>query len=479
MSEESTSTRRSGSAGLDIDNLFADIVKGAKKLFWIAVLGSITAALIFCSSAQKSYVPVYSSSATFAISISNSYGVNSKYYNAATAKQMALTFPYILNSGVLANLIKNDLGVPALAGTVSAEATEGVNLFKLTATSTNPQMAYNILESAVANYPQIADYVVGSTVLTLIDDTGIATEPDNSIDYKSEIIKGLLVGLVLYVIAIAFYALTRSTVRKSDDVKSLLNTRCICTVPKVYRKKRSRKHNEPLLLTGQSCDYGFREAFRLLRTRIEREEGQKVILVTSALANEGKTTVSVNLAISLATRGYKVLLIDCDISNPSVARTLGIKNDVSTGLLEYLENKAEASQIGMKIPSLGDLMVIAGRSRTDSSAELLDNGRMKQLIDMMKDYVDYIILDSSPSAILTDSTVLSKMATGSLFVIRQDYADRDSVIDGAENLAVNNLPMIGCVLNIAERTISRYNYGYDYSYGKRYNKYYGNYGKGE
>lgn len=470
MSEQHTERQN---AGFDLDNIFADIIKGIKKLFWIAILVSLIFSVVFCSRAKSRYVPMYSSSATFAISVSNSYGVNSKYYNANTAKQMATTFPYILQSGVLVNIIATDLGLPSLPGTLTATSTEGVNLFELTATSNDPQMAHNILQSAVKNYPQVADYVVGSTVLTLISESGVAKAPNNSINYRTEIIKGILVGVLAFLLILAFYAVTRSTIRKSDDIKKLLNARCICTVPKVVRKKRSRKTREPLLFVNPGIDYGFREAFRLLRTRVEREEGKKVILVTSALANEGKTTVSVNLAVSLATRGHRVLLIDCDLSNPSVARTLGIRNEIKAGLLEYLEGKVDSTKIGMKIPKLGDLMVIAGKTRTDRSAEILDNGRMKELVESMRDYVDYIILDASPSAILTDCTVLSKFADCSLFVIRQDYADRDSILDGAENMAVNNLPIMGCVLNSAERSFSRYSYGYDYSYGKKYSGYYG------
>ncbi len=461
----------------DMDTFLSNFFKGAKRLFWIFLVFGAAAALIFCSISRKNYKPQYISSATFTVSISDSYGIEQSEYNSKVAQQMALTFPYILESGVLMDMIEAQLNNPGLEGALAASAPiEGYNFFTLSAVASDPITCEEILMAALENYPRISAYVVGDTRMGEPDIT--PAELANPFSYTRDIIAGFIAGFALFVLNCILYALSRSTVRKPEDIKKLLNTRCICSIPKISHKKRSSRKSDPVLLShvGEE-DYSFREAYRLLRTRIEREKDKKIILVTSALASEGKTTVSVNLASSLAMRGHKVLLIDCDIANPSVARTLGIKNDITTGILEYLKGDVPVDRIGMKIPSLGNLMVIPGKTRTSSSVEILANGRMKELIDQMKDYVDYIILDSSPAGLLTDCSVLAGLADCSIYVVRQDYSDRDSIIDGAENLAEHGLPMLGCVLNIVEKAFtSRYSYGYSYNYN-RYSHYAKNYGK--
>lgn len=477
MSEERTEeTRREKT--IDIDSVFGDVLKGLKKFWIIGLAVFILFAGFFCIHAKRHYVPIYSSKASFAISVSNSYGVNNKYYNTATADQMAKTFPYILQSGVLVNFIKDDLDMQAMPCSITASSTEGINLFEMTVTAADPELAYKVLQSAVKNYPKVADYVVGPTVLTKISETGVADKPINKVSYKRQILKGFLIGLVVLAVMVIAYAVTRSTVKKTEDIKKILNTRCIGTVPQVIRKKRSVAQNTPLLLTSKNVDYGFRESFRLLRTRIEREEDKKIILITSALAHEGKTTISVNLAISLAMKGKKVLLIDCDLNNPSAARYLGIKDNIQKGLIDYLEGDAGLDEVGIRLPKYGDLLVIGNKERRNKASEILDNGRLENLINSLKDYVDYIILDASPSAVLTDSTILSRLADGVLYVIKQDYADSDSIINGVENLSAGNAPIIGCVLNNVEKIFSKYNhsydYGYSYGYNKKYSKYYGN-----
>lgn len=459
---------------------FQDVFKGVRKLLplFLALLVLISAVL--CAYTYFSYVPYYTSTATFTITLSGSYGSSNSFYYSTTAAQLAKTFPYILQSGTLGDMIAADLGTDSVPGSISVHSLENTNIFTMTVSSSDPENAYRVLMSAIDNYPDLARFVVGDTVFTLINEPEIPSSPANSRSYRSAVRNAMLISLVLYALAVTLYVLTRSTVRRTEDIKRMLNVKCIGTVPFVKLKKRGKNgRSEPILITNKKLPHSFSEGIRLIRTKLEREGKGKTVLVTSACENEGKSTVAVNLALSLAEKGYQTLLIDCDLRNPSCAKILGI-GEPPAGLGDYLAGKAPLSKLGFKLTAMSGLMLIPGRGNLASAAESLDTSAMKKLIDSMRNYVDFIILDTTPCAVITDAAVLAKQADEAVFVVRQDYASKDRILDGVSTLSESGVPILGCVFNAMQSggsgyggyygrySYSRYAYG---SYGSHYGKY--------
>ena len=141
---------------------YEDVLIAFKKFGWICALFSVVFGLVMFVYKHITYVPKYTSEATFTVSIQNSassiggVSVYSFYYNSATAGQLSKTFPYILQSNLLHDAINEDLGMPLAGTTLSASSVSGSNMFTMRATSTDPEKAYKVLLSAIENYPSIA-----------------------------------------------------------------------------------------------------------------------------------------------------------------------------------------------------------------------------------------------------------------------------------------------------------------------------------
>ena len=327
------------------------------------------------------------------------------------------------------------------------------NLLTLSVTSVDPESAYKILQSVMVNYPSLSEVIIGRVNMVQLDETGIPMSPDNPPDFKRQTIKGILCGVILVVAWAALILFTRRTIRKEADIQKRMHVKCFGSIPHIANKKRSKTLKRGFFLTDPRVEGILREPLRIIRNKVERytaESGKKVFLITSALAGEGKSTVAVNLALSLAQAGHKVALIDCDLRHPSHREVLGIKD--GDGLGEVLTGKAKINDCMIRAKELGigrdiDLMMIPGGKPLEDGSELLGTKKMGTLVEIVKKWADYVILDCAPTGLLTDAVVLAQYADAAIFVVRKDYARMDYIMDGMEHLAESGIQIIGGVLN--------------------------------
>lgn len=473
MSSESTGNE---TMKIDLRVLSSDFLKTAKRLLWLGILLAL-----LCSSAlsfwtYRSYTPRYQATASFTIYVTNPLLAEVRTYNSATAEQMANTFPYILTSGALSEVVMQDLGLSYMPS-VSASALKNTNIFTLTVTSGDPQLAYDVLNSVIAHYPEVAEFVVGPTVMTLLDESGVPTQPVNSPNYASAIKKGVLIGAALWAGILLLLSFARSTIHNEAELKQLGNMHCIGTLPMVKGFQRKTKGTACPLLTMKGENYGFSESIRLLRIRTEkemREHNGKVLLVSSAIPGEGKTTVASNLAIALAQKGSRVLLVDCDLRNPSVEKVFGEKEPY--GLSAYLRGAVTAKNLIRQLGTNNLFAIFAGEAVSGAS-ELLAKKEAKNLINAARNIFDVIILDTPPCSMLADASEVAALADCAMLTIRQDYASKDQILEGAQLLSDGGLPLIGCVMNCVRHDTFGGSYGY-YGYGYGYSQYYKSYGEG-
>lgn len=225
----------------------------------------------------------------------------------------------------------------------------------------------------------------------------------------------------------------------------------------------------------------------------------RVIMVTGgggSIPGEGKTTLSANLAISIAQQGKKVLLVDCDLRNPSIAGVMN-EQEPHPGLGSVLKKEVPLSEAitNVKLPKErtnenGSLHVIFGGAPDGENSLLIGSGRMRALIKDLKSKYDIIILDTAPSELLADAPLLGKYVDAALYVIRYDYTKLREIREGVESLALSGIDMLGYVFN-GDNSSGGQGYGYGYrrygnygSYGSHYGSYgkygaYGHYGKME
>ena len=206
-----------------------------------------------------------------------SYGF---YYNTATASQLARTFPYILESELLTDSIKQALGTDYITASLSASAVEDSNLFTLTATGANAESTLNVLNAAIDCYPEAARYVLGDIKLHMLSAPSLPTAPYNIFDGKRAALTGAAYGLLFGAGLILLYGCTRRTVRREEEIASKLHLLCLGTLPKVVFKKRSKSRRETITLTNPHVPEHYREAARGLAMRLERRmaaSGDKVL----------------------------------------------------------------------------------------------------------------------------------------------------------------------------------------------------------
>ena len=252
------------------------------------------------------------------------------------------------------------------------------------------------------------------------------------------------------------------------------------------KKKRSGLSGSALLADDRrhilSADSNFfiREAYKTLRTNtmfaLAGQEGCKIILVTSSLQGEGKSISALNLAISFAEAENRVLLIDCDLRRPKLARLL--RKSSRVGLSNVL---LDPSQLGEVILPGGvdRLDVILSGDIPPNPSELLGSARMESLLAHLRKRYDYVILDTPPVNMVTDAVVLAPKSDGVLFVVRAGQSERGPVSHAVEQLEYAHAKILGFILGDVNGDGTRYGYGkYKYQYHK-YSRYgYGRYGYG-
>ena len=457
--------------GVDLGILLGDLLRITKRLLWLPIVLAIVFSTIFCWQTHRSYYPMYRATATFTVYVANPLQSEIRSYNTAIAEQMAKTFPYILTSSALKDTVKRELGIQAVPA-VTASVHNNTNIFTLTVTSGDPQLAYCVLNAVIEYYPEIAEFVVGPTIMNLLDESGVPTTPYNSKSFNGAIKKGAICAVGLWLGLCLLLAMARSSIHNEDELKRLINLRCLGVLPLVKRMNKGKHEACPML--GEDGNHlGFSESVRLLRIRTEKimkEQNMKVLLVSSATPGEGKTTVAINLAKALADKGKRTLLIDCDLRNPSVAKNLGQAN--KNGLVDYLNGHIPANEALFKLPH-SDLYVTFAGGPVENAAEMLAQKESKAFLSACRKPFDYIILDTPPASLLSDASEVAFVADAALMVIRQNYASKAQILDGAQLLADSQLPIIGCVLNYATGSVLN---GHGSYYGYGYSKYYRQYG---
>lgn len=278
----------------------------------------------------------------------------------------------------------------------------------------------------------------------------------------------LAVGLGLPVGFIFLLGLTKFKIEGRGDVEKLTRLPIVGDVPLTDEKTGSITvfENQNTLMS---------ETFRNVRTNLQfmLESSQKVILVTSTVSGEGKSFISANLAISLSLLGKKVVIVGLDIRKPGLNKIFNIPRK-EMGITQYLSNPEKNLMDFVQSSDVSkNLYIIPGGTVPPNPTELLARDGLDKAIAILRKEFDYVILDTAPVGMVTDTLLIGRIADLSVYVCRADYT-RKAEFTLINELADNNkLPNLCTVINGLD--LQKKKYGYYYGYGK-YGKYYG-YGK--
>lgn len=491
MEENEVSKSPEGENGLyfgdkvRLDILAVDFLKGVQKLWWLAVIIVAALSLFAFYNCKKNYVPKYVAKASFSISTlgSNSAASGassiSSYYNSALAEQLSKTFGYIINSAAMKQILLDRLGTNGLNGTIGASNdVANTPLFTITVTSTSPKDAYDILCAVIENYPRLAQHVLGETEMSVYSPAQYPEEPDNPFSYKKDVFVSALTGAFVSCLIFAFYAFSKNTIKRKSDIKEKLNQKCLAEIPLVGVKRRNKK--TPLLITVSQKNADFSESFRYLKRRVLKRvvsPEKKVIAVTSTVPGEGKTTVSYNLALSIAQSGKKVALLDADFLRMSLQKYLG-ESESKLGAADYLCGECAFEEIVSKGEGENFDIFFGGSKKLRN----IPKEPIARLFERLREEYDYVVVDTAPCGIVSEAGRVLTLSDETLFVIKQDCASVLKIRRALRYIYDLGAEVTGVAFNAVRPGFGGYKTeGYSYGYGKygyyARDGYYG-YGKG-
>ena len=210
------------------------------------------------------------------------------------------------------------------------------------------------------------------------------------------------------------------------------------------------------------------EEFRKLRMSLSYlgiDSKHKKILLTSSISGEGKSFIAANLAVSLSLTGKKVVIVDMDLNNPTIAKILNVNEPV--GITEFLMGQKEPEEIIKSVEAHENLFFISAGDLPENPTELLANGKVAEIIDYLDEIFDVVIIDTSPIVLVTDAYILSPLCDATLYVIRHNYTPKVLIKRIDENNQINPINNPAIIFNgvkIRGFLKNSYGYGYDYLY---------------
>lgn len=460
---------------IDFRSIFKDLLRNALYILLAALIGFFALSGYYA----LTYKPEYTSTSVLAVSVKNNNGT--AYSSLYLTKEMAGIFTEVFESDALKKRIAADMGVGSVDGTITVDIVEETNLITLKVVSDTPKNAYLIINSALRNYDTVSDYLFTNANIDILKNPSIPYSPSNSRSHRNQcILAGILAAFVVAA-AVALLSFLRPTVKNLRAAKKNLDGNVIGTIPYIkkpghtFRRSKSKKvQKTAALITSFSTGMPFIESTKRISTIIRhtmQNNGDKIIVVTSVAENEGKSTFAANMALSIAQKNFKVLLIDTDLKKPAMYKIFEQDTENTVFLSDAIDNDIVFSDLPVKInDNLSCVFQI--KSFADSFDKLSDPTLEKMMTYFRSNY-DYIILDSPPVCFASDFEALLKYADTATVVVRQDRADIGSVNDVSDIIRKHKKNFAGYVLNSFRSSryseLSRYNYHYKYGhygYGK-------------
>lgn len=499
-----------GGISLDMGKLAKNLLN---KLWVILIVGGIFAGAGF-TMAKSSYVKVYSSETTLSFMVTDyvivkdysgrkdaltEYKQETDFYTSADAK----TYQALLKSDEMISRIYNGLKEVAPDSDYTESfirdslSVEGIpediaGFFVMTVTSTDEGYCERALDVVIDLFP---DYIqeFDSRISIKVIKSPSTPSVTNGDDATNKAIYGFMIGAAIVAIIIVIITMLTHTVTTLENLRRDVNARVLGSVPLIEKPtglfgKKSKIPQGSLLITDSSkVSFAFVESFKSIRTKLENikaEKGHKAFVVTSTYEDEGKTTVAVNIACALAQKGKSVLLIDSDLRKPAVLHAVGVKSDTSYGLIPIIKGTSTYIDSIKFIKSLG-IFVLPTGGISLKSTEVLDADKVKNVIQQARKEFDYIIIDSPPSHVVTDSLVIAPLADGIIYTIRRDYAKVAEINRTLEEIRTADIEVIGTIFTMSNGEENSHYYkkkGYYLRYGGYYGRRrrkkngYGNYG---
>lgn len=430
------------------------------------------------------YVPFYQTNTTLVVTTRDSSA--NVFSNLTSTTALANVFTELVTSSVFRQTILEQTGVENFSGAITASAVPDSNILTMQVRDKDPRTAFIITQVILENHHEVTRNVMGDVALEVLQKPAVPTRPANRTDAQRVMQMAMVITFILGCALIGFLSFSRDAVRSGKEARLKLNCSYLGSIPheKKYRNLRAklRRPKTSVLVTDPAVSFRFVEAVRKVCRRVEQKmNGAKALMVVSLLENEGKSTVAVNLALTLAKKYDKVLLIDCDLRKPACAKQLKVKW-TGPGVKDVLSGRAAPMDLVITDGRSG-LNLLLEKNPVPNCGAMIGSVYMEQLVLWAKENYDFVILDLPPMSAVADAENIMEYADASLLVVRQNAAIARGLNRAVSILQKGKAELLGCVLNNEFTSSVSLGRGYGSSYGHyghygRYGKYghYGRYG---
>lgn len=459
------------------------LVRDVLKRWLIVLLAALMVGVSTYIVKDASYAPVYKTNTVFVVT---SKGSSTTVYNNLTStSNVASLFTELMNSSIMRKNVMAQMGVSSLDATISTSVIPNTNLLTMTVSSSSPRTAFLTAKTLIETHETLTYTIVDGIVMEVLQYPTVPLKPVNSAGGMAAMKRSAVLAAAVTVLALGFLSFMRNAVRSGNEAQKKLDCEYLGHIPHEKKNKTLssmlKRKKTSILIDNPVTSFQYVETIRKLRRRVEQHMGSgQVLMVTSLLENEGKSTVAVNLALSLAQKHNRVLLIDCDLRKPACHNILDHKQ-FACGIKEVLQGKANLADAVLRHQSTRLYLMLAKKG-DQTAGDLIASERMRILLDWARKNFDYVVLDLPPMAAAADAEAMTALADASIMVVRQNEAVAPALNKAMSSLEGRKAKLLGCVLNNVHtsRISSGGGYGYGYGYGKyhKYN-YYKSYGSGK
>ncbi|MDH3012552.1 polysaccharide biosynthesis tyrosine autokinase [Gordonia alkanivorans] len=434
-----------------------------RRAWWLIVMSGLLCASVALI-VSLFQTPIYESSATLYVTSASDGDATSAYQGSLASQQRVASYAELVDSdAIVTGALREsgvDMSVDEARAALSATSAPGTVLLTIRAQDPSSDVASRLVNgaaTAMTNYirelEQSADGGQRLAKLTVVS-PGVAPSDPVSPDVKRNTVLGFLIGGLAGMLAAFTRERFDTKLRSSADLHAVSGKPALGEIPR-----------EEGLAADGVLDFSFgssaaSEAYRRLRTNLEFvnvDEPARIIVVSSANENEGKTTTSLNLAASLAEAGGRVVIVDADLRRPSVAKRLSLNPDI--GVTDSLRAGVPIADL-IQQTSVAGLSALASGALPPNPAELLGSQRAKTVFDELASAYDFVIVDSPPILPVADTSIMARWVDGVLLVARAGRTRSGDITSAINAVSAAGGSIIGALVNLVDRESSRYQYTY-------------------
>lgn len=444
------------------------ISKCVKKL-WVLVIMVVVFALVGAMYGRFTYEPQYVAKSSFAVNVFRHTVIETEEGKQTIKTSLDLSTAnavlenlrvLILSDRVVEKAIESNpdikLDIETVKSITTISTVEGTSIMTFTVRHSDPQVAYDVVNAITDVAPIALKDVESKGELALIDKATVPTVPTAQSNTRTYTVFGAIAAVVLFFGIIFLLDFMSSTIKDAKDAENSIGKRLLGVIPDnhKFRKRVSPTQESGRLISDHSAGFSYIEAFKSMRIKIENlclRHKFKSILITSTHEHEGKTTIAVNLAISLANKKYKVLLVECDLRRPNLFYMMQL-SDLEHGILDVLDGAVPYKEAVSFVPEYGVYGIFSRRSVNDAT-ERLGSDSMRDLavsLEASKEF-DFIIYDVPPALMMTDAEILTRYVDGVVMVVKEDAAQLHDIKNTISKLSNERAVVLGTVLNAAKK----------------------------